>query len=174
VTSGGATASGPATERDLFARLQTLGIAVTTTRHPPVFTVAEAKALRGQLPGAHTKNLFLKDKKQILWLVVALEDRAIDLKALRQRIGAAPLSFASAEKLRATMGVEPGSVTPFALINDARAVVRVVLDAGMMRAGILNFHPLINTATTAITACGLLAFLRSCGHEPAIVDLESA
>ena len=174
MTSDGVTACRPATERDLFARLQKLGIEVTTTRHPPVFTVTEAKALRGQLPGAHTKNLFLKDKKQVLWLVVALEDRTIDLKALRHRIGAAPLSFASADALRARMGVEPGSVTPFALINDVGAVVRVVLDAEMMRAEILNFHPLINTATTAITASGLRAFIRSCGHEPAIVDLETA
>lgn len=162
------------TERELFAHLERLGIEVATTRHPPVFTVAEAKALRGQLPGAHTKNLFLKDKKQALWLVVALEDRVIDLKALRHRIGAAPLSFASAETLRATMGVDPGSVTPFALINDAEASVRVVLDAEMMAADILNFHPLTNSATTSITAAGLLAFIRSCGHEPRIVDLRTA
>jgi Ala-tRNA(Pro) deacylase len=162
------------TEQELLAHLDRLGIEVTTSRHPPVFTVAEAKALRGQLPGAHTKNLFLKDKKQALWLVVALEDRVIDLKALRHRIGAAPLSFAGGGTLRATMGVEPGSVTPFALINDGEAVVRVVLDAEMMRSDLLNFHPLTNTATTAITAAGLLAFIRSCGHEPLVVDLRPA
>ena len=161
----------PATEVDLFARLEALAISVETYRHPPVFTVAEAKTLRGALPGVHTKNLFLKDKKGVLWLVVALEDRVIDLKALRHRIGAAALSFGGADTLRARLGVEPGSVTPFALINDAQAVVRVVLDAEMMDADKLNFHPLTNTATTAITAEGLLAFIRSCGQEPAIVEL---
>ena len=161
----------PAAEGDLFAHLQALGVAVETHRHPPVFTVAEAKALRGALPGAHTKNLFLKDKKGVLWLVVAREDRVIDLKGLRHKIGAAPLSFAGAETLRARLGVEPGSVTPFALINDTDAAVWVVLDAEMMDAHVLNFHPLTNTATTAITAQGLLAFIRSCGREPAIVAL---
>jgi Ala-tRNA(Pro) deacylase len=165
----------PATEEDLFARLAALGVRVETHRHPPVFTVAEAKALRGALPGAlpgaHTKNLFLKDKKSGLWLVVALEDRAIDLKALRHRIGAAALSFAGAETLRARLGVEPGSVTPFALINDGDGAVQAVLDAEMMAAEILNFHPLTNTATTAIAPAGLLAFVRSCGREPAIVEL---
>lgn len=161
----------PATEAQLFAHLEALGVHVETHRHPPVFTVAEAKALRGGLEGAHTKNLFLKDKKGVLWLVVALEDRVIDLKNLRYKIGAAPLSFAGAATLRARLGVEPGSVTPFALINDAEAAVRVVLDAEMMDAQALNFHPLINTATTTITAQGLLAFIRSCGREPAIVAL---
>lgn len=161
----------PATESDLYARLAGLGITVETHRHAPVFTVAEAKTLRGRLPGAHTKNLFLKDKKARLWLVVALEDRVIDLKGLRQRIGAASLSFASAETLRERLGVEPGSVTPFALLNDADASVRVVLDAEMMTAEVINFHPLTNTATTAITPEGLLAFIRSCGHEPALVAL---
>lgn len=160
-----------ATEAELFARLQQLGLPVATHRHPPVFTVADARMLRGALPGQHTKNLFLKDKKGVLWLVVADEDRAVDLKALRHRIGAATLSFASAEVLRARLGVEPGSVTPFALINDAEAAVRVVLDAGMMAADILNFHPLANTATTTISPEGLIAFIRSCGHEPLLVSL---
>ncbi len=161
----------PATEDDLFARLHQLGVRTETHRHPAVFTVAEARALRGALPGQHSKNLFLKDKKGVLWLVVADEERAIDLKALRHRIGSAPLSFASAPTLRAVLGVEPGSVTPFALINDADAAVRVVLDAGMMAADILNFHPLANTATTAISPEGLMAFIRSCGREPAIIAL---
>lgn len=161
----------PATEEDLFVRLRQLGVRTETHRHPPVFTVAEARALRGALPGQHSKNLFLKDKKGVLWLVVADEERAIDLKALRHRIGSAPLSFASAPTLRSVLGVEPGSVTPFALINDADAAVRVVLDAGMMTADILNFHPLANTATTAISPDGLMAFIRSCGREPAIIAL---
>ena len=162
----------PATEKDLFTRFAQLGIAVETHRHAPVFTVAQAKTLRGELPGAHTKNLFLKDKKGVVWLVVALEDRRIDLKELRHRIGAAPLSFAGSDLLREVLGVEPGSVTPFALINDEERRTRVVLDAEMMAAHpILNFHPLANTATTAIRAPDLLAFIRSCGHDPRIIDL---
>lgn len=159
----------PATEDDLFARLHQLGVSTETHRHPPVFTVAEAQELRGALPGQHSKNLFLKDKKGGLWLVVADEDRIVDLKALRRLIGSAPLSFASAQTLRTVLGVEPGSVTPFALINDAEGAVRVVLDAGMMVADILNFHPLANTATTAVSPDGLMAFIRSCGREPLII-----
>ena len=120
-------------EAALMARLDALGIVTTTVRHPPMFTVAESKALRGSLPGGHSKNLFLKDKKGVLWLVVADEDRPIDLKALRRRIGSAALSFASAETLRQVLGVEPGSVTPFALINDREVSVRVLLDEGRWR-----------------------------------------
>src|SRR5512132_1054982 len=161
----------PATEEDLFERLAALGIAVETHRHAPVFIVAQAKALRGELPGAHTKNLFLKDKKAALWLVVAMEDRQIELKELRRRIGSAPLSFAGADVLREVLGVEPGSVTPFALINDEQRRTTVVLDAEMMTAHqLLNFHPLTNTATTAIHPDDLLAFIRSCGQAPRIVD----
>jgi Ala-tRNA(Pro) deacylase len=156
----------------LMARLDALGIRTRTVRHPPLFTVAESKALRGELPGGHSKNLFLKDKKGILWLIVAGEDRAIDLKALRPRIGSAPLSFASPERLHQVLGVEPGSVTPFALINDRKVQVRVVLDAELLALSPLNFHPLVNTATTAIAADDLLVFVRSCGHEPRIETLS--
>jgi Ala-tRNA(Pro) deacylase len=161
-----------AEEAALMARLGALGIQTKTVRHPPLFTVAESKALRGELPGGHSKNLFLKDKKGVLWLIVAHEDCAIDLKALRPRIGSAALSFASAERLREVLGVEPGSVTPFALINDREARVRVVLDAGLLALSPLNFHPLVNTATTAIEADDLLVFVRSCGHEPRIETLS--
>ncbi len=161
----------PASEADLIARLAALSIATTTHRHPPVFTVEDAKALRGTLPGHHIKNLFLKDKKGQLWLVVADEDRPIDLKLLRRRIGAAPLSFARAELLREVLGVEPGSVTPFAVINDPDRRVRVVLDAAVVGDGTVNAHPLTNTATTAIAAADLLAFLEACAHPPEIVDL---
>lgn len=159
-------------EAALMARLGALGIETRTVRHPPLFTVAESKALRGALPGGHSKNLFLKDKKGVLWLIVAHEDQAIDLKALRPRLGSAPLSFASAETLREVLGVEPGSVTPFALINDAAVRVRVVIDAELLALSPLNFHPLVNTATTAIAADDLLAFIRSCGHEPRIERLS--
>jgi Ala-tRNA(Pro) deacylase len=160
-----------ATEQHLFERFAELGIAFQTHRHPAVFTVAEAKSLRGCLPGGHTKNLFLKDKKGVLWLVVAMEDRQVDLKRLRQLIGSATLSFASADRLRDVLGVEPGSVTPFALINDAAGRTTVVLDAEMMDHEVLNFHPLANTATTAISPDDLVRFIQSCGHEPRIVAL---
>lgn len=145
-----------ASENDLFARLDELGIRTETVRHPAVFTVEESKALRGELPGGHTKNLFLKDKKGDLWLVVALEDRAIDMKDLRRRIGSAPLSFAGANTLRDVLGVEPGSVTPFAAINDTDRRVHVVLDAEMMSFDRLHFHPLVNTAQRRFrrTICG--------------------
>jgi Ala-tRNA(Pro) deacylase len=161
----------PATEDDLFARLSELGIETETVRHPAVFTVDESKALRGDLPGGHTKNLFLKDKKGALWLVVALEDRAVDMKDLRRRIGSAQLSFGRPELLKEVLGIEPGSVTPFAVINDTEQRVNVVLDAEMMSFPVLNFHPLTNTATTSVTPEGLAAFIRSCGHEPAVVAL---
>jgi len=140
-------------------------------RPPPVFTVAESQALRGTLPGGHTKNLFLKDKKGTLWLVTACEDRTIDLKTLRRTIGAAAISFASADTLRRVLGVEPGSVTPLAVINDTEGRVRVVLDAGLLTFAILNVHPLVNTATIAIRPDDLIAFLRACGHEPQIETL---
>jgi Ala-tRNA(Pro) deacylase len=160
-----------ATEQDLFALLATLGVETETARHPPVFTVEEARAHRGALAGVHTKNLFLKDKKGQLWLIVTAEDRAVILKDLRQRIGAAALSFARPEVLSEALGITPGSVTPFAVINDTSRRVRVVLDAEMMKGARLNFHPLINTATTSITPANLLAFLDACGHPPLMVTL---
>src|SRR4030081_2796838 len=106
--------------QQLFARLKELGIAQRTVEHPAVFTVEQAKARRGDLPGHHIKNLFLRNKKEEMWLVVALEDRAVDLKRLGEVLGAGRLSFGSAERLRRHLGVEPGSVTPLALINDER------------------------------------------------------
>lgn len=159
----------PATRDDLFARLASLGIETTTRHHAPVFTVEEARALRGEIPGGHCKNLFLKDDKGNIWLIVCLEESAIDLKAAPARIGSRRLSFGKPELLREVLGVEPGSVTPFALINDAPGRVNVVLDAAMMAHELLNYHPLENTATTTIRATDLVAFIRSCGHEPQIV-----
>jgi len=161
----------PATPDDLFEKLGHLGLAFTTHTHPPLRTVAESRRRRGDLPGAHCKNLFLKDKKGDLWLVVTLEDRPIEMKDLRRRIGSNHLSFGKPELLMEVLGVAPGSVTPFALINDRRLRVRVVLDAAMMAMEPLNYHPLTNTMTTAVTAEALLAFIGDCGHEPRIVDL---
>lgn len=159
----------PATERDLFARLDALGIAHATVRHAPVFTVEEARAHRGEIAGAHTKNLFLKDRQDRLFLGVTLEDAAVDLKALSPLIGAGRLSFAPAELLRRHLGVEPGAVTPFALINDLEHAVTPVLDETMLRHETLNFHPLANEATTTISSADLQRFVAACGHRALIV-----
>lgn len=163
-------ATAPATPDDLFARLDSLGVAHETQHHPAVFTVEESKRLRGVLPGAHVKNLFVKDKKSRLFLISAVEDTRIDLKRAHELIGGSGrVSFGSAELLREALGVEPGSVTPFAAINDAAGRVTVVLDARLMEHDRINVHPLVNTMTTGVSREGLLAFLRSTGHEPVVV-----
>ena len=165
----------PATEQDLYARLDSLGLGWTTTEHPPLHTVAESKALRGELDGGHVRNLFLRDKNKALWLIVAEEDRPVDLKTFRKRIGArGSLSFGSPELLMEVLGVTPGAVTPFGLINDMDCRVTVILDEGLMEHRLVNVHPLRNDATTTIESGGLLAFIRSCGHDPQIMDLEAA
>lgn len=161
-----------ATPAELFARLDALGIRHLTHHHPPVFTVAEAAMLRGSLPGGHCKSLFLKDRKDGLWLVVALEDRRIDLKALADRLRAPRFSFGSPALLEAVLGVTPGSVTPFALINDRARRVRVVLDAAMLKRDPLNYHPLVNTETTSIAPGDLLRFIEQCGHRAEVVELD--
>jgi Ala-tRNA(Pro) deacylase len=161
----------PATRQDLLARLDELGIETVTVDHPPVFTVAESSLLERQLPGGHTKNLFLKDKKDRLFLVVALGRARIELKSLHKVLGSDRLSFASADLLMEVLGVAPGSVTPFSLINDKARRVTVILDADMMRHDRLNYHPLANTATTNIAREDLLAFIRSCGHDPRILGV---
>ena len=165
----------PATPDDLFAYLDRLGIAHATVTHAPAFTVEEARALHGRVPGGYTKNLFLKDKKDALFLVVALEDAEIELKSLHRRLGASGrFSFGSAELLRATLGVEPGAVTPFAALNDTQARVNVVLDAVMMGHAMLNYHPLRNTMTTSIARDDLVAFLAATGHPPRILAVTEA
>lgn len=159
--------TGKATPADLFAALDRLGVTHRTITHPPVFTVEEAKALRGKIEGGHTKNLFLKDKADRLFLAVTLEDVPVDLKALGPMVDArGRLSFASADLLRAHLGVEPGSVTPFALINDRVNTVTPVFDRTMLAVTPLNFHPLENTMTTAISNDALLAFVSAQGHKP--------
>ena len=163
----------PATPDDLFAFLDRLGIAHPTVSHPPVFTVEEAKRLRGAIAGGHTKNLFLKDKRDAVFLVVALEHAAIDLKTLHHRLGTARFSFGPADLMRALIGVEPGAVTPFGVINDTGARVTVVLDAAMMAHATLNYHPLVNTMTTSIGRDDLVTFLRATGHEPRIVAVAA-
>lgn len=163
----------PLAPEQLFARLDALGIAHRTYRHPPVFTVAEAAALRGELPGGHCKSLFLKDKKGGLWLVVALEEQPIDLKRLAQALGAPRFSFGNPELMYEILGVRPGSVTPFALANDSARQVTVVLDRAMLDRNPLNYHPLENDRTTALAPQDLLRFIAECGHRPRIVDVAA-
>lgn len=161
-----------ATAQDLLQRLDALGIAYKTYEHPPLFTVEDSKKLRGELPGGHCKNLFLRDKKRNLFLVVVLEDRQIDLKSLRDKLGAnGNLSFGSPELLLEVLGVIPGGVTPFALINDRQQRVTVFLDKKMLSLDPLNYHPLSNARTTAVSPGDLLRFIESCGHQPRVIDL---
>lgn len=149
----------------LLSRLEELGIECTTHTHPAAHTVDESKALRGDLPGTHCKNLFLKDKKGALWLIVADEDTKIDLKDVKKKIGSNHLSFGKPELLLEVLGVTPGSVTPFALINDKDHRVNVILDAAMMSADLVNYHPLSNDMTTALSPESLRQFIKACGHE---------
>ena len=162
----------PATRDELLQKLGSLGINVKTVDHPPLFTVEESRSLRGDIPGLHSKNLFLKCKKGQLWLVVARESAQINLKRLHTTIGSGRLSFGRPDLLMEVLGVPPGSVTPFSLINDRNLRVSVVLDADMMAHDLLNFHPLVNNATTAIASDDLLKFIADCGHEPAILPVS--
>ena len=162
----------PASRAELLAFFDQLAIKTETFDHPPVFTVEEAKSVHDQVPGGHCKNLFCKDEKGVLWLIVALADSAIDLKAAPQKIGSRRLSFGKPELLMEVLGVEPGSVTPFSLINDKENRVNVILDEAMMKLDMLNFHPLKNDASTTITALDLLNFIKACGHNPRIVAVS--
>jgi Ala-tRNA(Pro) deacylase len=159
----------PASRADLVLCLEQLGIATETVEHPPLFTVEQSRALRGEIAGGHTKNLFLKDKKDRVFLVVAEEDAEIDMKSLHRRIGSGRLSFGRAELLMELLGVIPGAVTPFGAINDTAGRVTIILDSGLMRHELLNFHPLDNTATTTIGRDEMVVFLRHTGHEPQIL-----
>jgi len=163
-----------AREDGLYARLRALAIAWTKYEHVPVFTVEEAAVVNASQPGGHTKNLFLKDKKGGLWLVVLRDDFRLDLNALSKQLGVPRFSFGSGELLTATLGIPPGSVTPFSLINDPQHKVRVVLDDAMLRHEPINFHPLRNDRTIAVSAADLLKFIADCGHTPRIETLPEA
>ena len=166
--------SAPWTPEQLFARLTELGIPHSIIRHPPVNTVEQAKTYRAGLAGVFTKNLFVRNKKGDMWLVVAHEDRAVDLKTLGQRLGVGHLSFGSAERLLRTLGVPPGAVTPFGLANDQRLEVRVALDRALWGDGAVHVHPLDNTMTTALGARDLLAFVHASGHATVMVDFDAS
>ncbi len=161
------------TRADLFALFVRLGVAHRTVEHDAVFRVGEGDEVKAAMPGGHTKNLFLKDAKGQIWLVSALQDTRIDLKALPRAIGSARLSFGPAELMAETLGVTPGSVTAFGLINDKDRRVRFVLDAGLAAADPVNFHPLENTATTAVSQADFRRFLTAVGVTPIVVDFAA-
>jgi len=158
---------------DLFAFLDAHGVDHATLDHPPVFRVEEGLEIKAALPGGHTKNLFLKDAKGQLWLISALGETAIDLKRLHTVIGSARLSFGNADLMAQTLGVTPGSVTAFGLINDVEHRVRFVLDAALAQADPVNFHPLANDATTAVSQDGFRRFLAALEITPMIVDFAA-
>lgn len=160
-------------EADLYAFFREHGIAWEHHSHPPLYTVEESQQLRGDLPGAHVKNMFLKDRRDGLWLVTCLEDRRIRIRDLEKEVGAQKCSFGKPELLWEALGVEPGAVTPFALINDSAHKVRIVLDAQMLEQNPINAHPLKNDATTAISAADFRRFLELTGHMPVIVDFDA-
>lgn len=172
--NGGRLADGsePATPEELFERLDSLGIDVRTHHHSPVFTVEEARDVRGDIPGGRSKNLFLRDKKGRMWLLSAPADFDVDLKRLAEAIGArGRLSFGSDERLMKYLGVRAGAVSPFAVINDVERKVRVVLERGLFLEEPMNFHPLDNTMTTTIARQDLFRFLEAEGHPPQVVGL---
>jgi Ala-tRNA(Pro) deacylase len=153
----------------LFAYLDDLGISHPTISHPPLFTVEQSQSLRGKIAGGHTKNLFLRDKKQAVFLVVAEEDAEIDLKGLHRVLGASGrFSFGSPDLMRELLSVTPGSVTAFGVINDTQGRVTVILDAALMEHEIINAHPLVNTMTTSVRREDLVKFLEATDHSPRI------
>jgi Ala-tRNA(Pro) deacylase len=162
-----------ATPAELLAYLDELGLETTTVDHHAVYTVEEARQLRGSLPGSHSKSLFLRNKKKQMWLVTAEADRQIDLRRLGESLGAGRVGFGSPERLMSYLGVIPGAVSPFGVINDVEGVVRVALDREMLEHEPLNLHPLDNTKTTSIGREDLLRFLRATGHEPLLLEPEA-
>lgn len=162
----------PHTPESLFAFLDTLGIAHQTVQHPPLFTVEQSKELRGEIAGAHTKNLFLKDKKGKLFLVTAVESTVIDLKRLHEVIGGSGrVSFGNADQMQQNLGVAPGSVTAFGVINDTAGQVTMILDQRLAAHGRINCHPLVNTMTTGVSYADLLRFLEATGHAPQVLNI---
>ncbi len=161
------------TRAELFAFLDAHGVDHVTTAHAPVFKVEDGAGVKAAMPGGHSKNLFLKDARGQLWLISALAETVIDLKRTAGVIGAAKLSFGSADRLWEALGVRPGAVTALALVNDPERRVRFVIDAALMASEPLNFHPLSNDATTAIPRAGFVRFLAALGREPQVVDFAA-
>jgi Ala-tRNA(Pro) deacylase len=163
----------PKTPEQLFDFLAELGISVTTVKHPPLYTVADSQALRGEIAGGHTKNLFLKDKKDRYFLLTVEEEATVDLKSVHQLIGASGrVSFGKPEALMELLGVIPGAVTAFGAINDSEGRVKIVVDAALLSNETVNAHPLTNEATTSIASGDLLRFIRATGHDPLVLKLS--
>lgn len=163
----------PRGSAELFERLTELGVEHRTIEHVPVFTVEEARRLRGRIEGAHSKNLFVRDKKERHWLVSCLSERTVDLKWLATELGTKRLTFCSPRRLAGFLGIRAGAVSPFAVINDTRGLVRVALDTELLADEPLNFHPLDNARTTSISRAGLLRFLEAERHPPKILRFPS-
>ena len=170
-----ATSLGPkdamtATPDDLFARLDELGIAYTTQWHEAVFTVDQSTQVKAMMPGGHTKNLFLRDKDDNIVLIAAEAHSQLKLNQLHRLIGTKRLSFGSPELMQEILGVTPGSVTAFALMNDTEGRVRFLVDAALMEHEPVNFHPLTNTGTTAVSREDFEKFVRATGHGFEVID----
>jgi len=164
----------PKTPDELFSLLASLDIQVSTVRHPPLYTVAQSQALRGEIAGGHTKNLFLKDRKDAYYLLTVEEDAVVDLKQIHHLIGASgKVSFGKPEALMELLGVTPGAVTAFGVVNDTEGKVKLFLDEVLMRHEVINAHPLTNEATTSIRAEDLVRFARAVGHEPQILKMTA-
>ena len=163
----------PVTRQDVFDVLDRLAIAHTTTEHEAVFTVEEGAEIKAQIPGGHTKNLFLKDKAGRLFLICALGSTPISVNKLHPVLGCKRLSFGKPELLLSALGMTPGSVTVFSIMNDTAGEVTLVLDKALMDDPLVNFHPLINTATTTIESARLVDFAVETGHEPIILDFAA-
>lgn len=164
----------PTSPDELMGALDQLEIPYERYDHKAVYTVEESQHLEGDIPGAHCRNLFLRDKKKKMYLVVALNETAIDMKKLQNLIGSDRLSFGSADRLWQYLGVRPGSVCPFSVINDTEQQVKIILDKDMMDADIVNYHPLLNTITIGLSPADLTKFIKSTGHDPMIIDLKPA
>ena len=161
----------PASDKNLFDQFSLLGIEVTTVTHTPMLTVEDGKEMFADLPGGHCKSLFLKEKKGSLWLVVMLNNIRLDINKLQKKLGSSRLSFAKPDLMKEILGVEPGSVTPFALLNKTASEIKVVLDKKMMEEELLNYHPLRNDATTTIKTSDLLKFIHAMNHRPIILEM---
>lgn len=158
-------------EAGLRTDLSALGIPFAEHAHDAVFTVAESDAVHAAMPGAHTKNLFLKDKDGAYWLVTVPSDARVDLKALPAAIGSRRVSFGKAEDMDRLLGITPGSVTPLAAINAQPGSIAVVLDAALAAADPVNVHPLRNTATLGLSGAAILDLLRHWGHAPVVAAI---
>ena len=161
------------TRAELFSKFDDLGIVHNTLNHEPVFTVQDSTNVKAEMPGAHTKNLFLKDKAGRFFLICAKSDTPIRLNKLHPHLGSRRLSFGKAEALFEKLGVTPGSVTLFSIINDTDQDVTLIIDQRLTEHDIVNFHPLLNDATTAISSEDMIKFAKATGHDPVILNLAN-